>query len=312
MGKILLFYKYVDIDMPGAIVKWQKRLCEELGLKGRIIIATEGINATVGGSEYATDIYKKAMNEHPLFGGIDFKEADGSSEHFPRLRIVIKNEIVKLGIDPQELKATEGATHLTPAQVHELLSQKPEDLVIIDTRNNYESRVGRFEGAVAPDTRYFRDFPTYIEENKELLKDKQVLMYCTGGVRCERASAFIKKTGLTKEVYQLEGGIHRYIEQFPQGYFRGSNYVFDARITQRVNDEILSACDICTTTPSDYYNNCKNARCNKQFLVCPSCLTAFQEACSPTCLDLIQAGKVNVRKKSVRLSTQNTASSACL
>ncbi len=308
MGKIILFYKYVDIDMPGAIIKWQRNLCESLNLKGRVLIATEGINGTLGGTAEATEAYKKAMNEHPYFGDIDFKESEGSEEHFPRLRIVEKKEIVNLGIAPDQLKASEGGTHLTPQQVHDLLSQNPEDLVIIDTRNNYESRVGTFTGAICPDTQYFRQFPQYVEENKELFENKQVLMVCTGGVRCERASGFVKKAVHTKNVYQLKGGIHRYIEQFPDGHFRGSNYVFDARVIQRVNDDILSSCDICTNVPTDYYNNCKNAQCNKQYLTCPSCLELLQEACSQTCLDLIQAGKVTVRTKSIRTTTYHNKS----
>lgn len=308
MGKILLFYKYVDIDMPGAIIKWQKNLCESLGLKGRILIATEGINGTLGGTSEATDAYKKAMNEHPYFGGIDFKESDGDENHFPRMRVVEKKEIVNLGIAPDQLKASQGGIHLTPAQVHELISQKPEDLIIIDTRNNYESRVGTFTGAICPDTDYFRQFPEYVDQNKDMLKDKQVLMVCTGGVRCERATAYVKQKGIAKEVYQLEGGIHRYIEQFPEGHFRGANYVFDARVIQRVNGDILSTCDICTTTPTDYYNNCKNARCNAQFLTCPDCLEKLQEACSQTCFDLIQEGKVNIRTKSIRTKTEHTKS----
>lgn len=308
MGKILLFYKYVDIDMPGAIIKWQRNLCESLNLKGRILIATEGINGTLGGTPEAIEAYKQAMNEHPLFGGIDFKDSEGDQDHFPRLRIVEKKEIVNLGIPPDQLKASEGGTHLTPQQVHDLISQKPEDLVIIDTRNNYESRVGTFTGAVCPDTQYFREFPQYVEDNKELFENKQVLMVCTGGVRCERASGYVKKAVNAKNVYQLQGGIHRYIEQFPDGHFRGSNYVFDARVIQKVNDDILSCCDVCKNVPTDYYNNCKNARCNNQYLVCPACLEQLDEACSKACFDLIQAGKVNIRTKSIRTTTQHNKS----
>lgn len=308
MGKILLFYKYVDIDMPGAIIKWQRNLCESLNLKGRILIAVEGINGTLGGTAEAVEAYKQAMNEHPLFGNIDFKDSEGDENHFPRLRIVEKKEIVNLGIAPDQLKASEGGTHLTPQQVHDLISQKPKDLVIIDTRNNYESRVGTFTGAVCPDTQYFREFPQYVENNKELFENKQVLMVCTGGVRCERASAYVKKAVPAKNVYQLQGGIHRYIEQFPDGHFRGSNYVFDARVIQKVNNDILSTCDVCITTPTDYYNNCKNARCNNQYLTCPPCLEKLDEACSQTCFDLIQAGTVNIRTKSIRTTTQHNKS----
>ena len=128
-------------------------------------------------------------------------------------------------------------------------------------------------------------------------------MTCTGGIRCERASAYVNKKGVAKKVYQLEGGIHRYIEKFPDGHFRGSNYVFDGRISQRVNDDILSTCDLCDT-PCDYYTNCINAQCNKLFLGCPECIITSQECCSKACVALVNAGKVNLRKKLARVSAE--------
>lgn len=303
MGKILLYYKYVKLEMPEAIAKWQKRLCEKLGLTGRIIIATEGINGTIGGSDEATQAYIDAMNAHESFGGIDFKEAPGDERYFPRIRVLIKKEIVNLGIDPDELTTADGGKHLTPEQAHELLNKKPEDLVIIDTRNDYETRIGTIPGSMRPDKRYFREFPEYIDNHVDELKDKTVLMMCTGGIRCERASAYVNKKGVAKEVYQIEGGIHRYIEKFPDGHFRGSNYVFDGRISHRANDDILSTCDMCET-PCDYYTNCINARCNKLFLGCPECIIKAQECCSKPCADLVAAGKVNTRKKLARIAAE--------
>jgi len=301
MGKILLFYKYVHLEMPGAIAKWQKKLCQDLGLTGRIIIATEGINGTVGGSIEATQAYIDAMNAHENFKNIDFKTAEGNENHFPRMRVVVKEEIVKLGIDPQKLTVDDGGKHLTPEEAHELLNKKSDDLVIIDTRNNYESRIGTIPGSWCPDKKYFREFPEYIDERLEDLKDKTVLMFCTGGIRCERASGYVKNKGIAKEVYQIEGGIHRYIEKFPDGHFRGSNYVFDARVSHRVNNDILSTCDLCSI-PCDYYINCINARCNKMFLGCDSCIKMYKECCSQSCFDLVTQGKVNVRVKPARLT----------
>ena len=222
---------------------------------------------------------------------------------FPRVRVLIRKEIVNLGIAPEELTTDDGGEHLTPRQVHDLLDSKPEDLVIIDTRNDYETRIGTFSGALKPDNKYFREFPQYVDDHIDEFKDKTILMTCTGGIRCERASAYVNKKGVAKKVYQLEGGIHRYIEQFPDGHFRGSNYVFDGRVSQRVNDDILSSCDLCDT-PCDYYTNCMNARCNKMFLVCPACIKTSQECCSKACIDLVNAGKVNTRKKLARVSAE--------
>lgn len=294
MGTILLYYKYVEIQYPHEIQKWQKKLCSDLGLTGRILLAHEGINGTVGGSDEATEAYIKAMNEHPLFGSIDFKRAPGGAEAFPRMKISVKNEIVHLGIDPKKLTANQGSTHLTPQQTHDLLSNPPENLVVLDGRNNYEAAVGKFKNAITPDIRYFRQFPKYIDENVDQFKDKTVLMYCTGGIRCERASAYLEQKGVAQKIYQLEGGIHRYIEQFPDGHFRGKNYVFDNRITVTVNDDILSKCLNCPTPAAEYFN-CINALCNKHFTSCNSCIEALHKTCSPKCHALISSSSTPQR-----------------
>jgi predicted sulfurtransferase len=309
-GKILLFYKYVDIQYPVQIVKWQKKICEDLGLKGRILIATEGINGTVGGSAVNCDRYKEIMSKHPLFGSIDFKESEGDENQFPRMRIAVRNEVVALGIDPSVLSAKDGGTHLTPAQAHELLTTAPEDLVILDGRNTYEAAIGTFRNAVVPPIENFRELPEYLEKNLEQFKDKQVFMFCTGGIRCERASALLKSKGVTKQVYQLEGGIHRYIEQFPDGHFRGKNYVFDGRIAVKANDDILGTCHICTT-PNDEYTNCLNATCNLQFLACAPCITKLENCCSANCMELVRNKEVVVRTKPKKVESSLEPKNAC-
>ncbi|HSW74193.1 MAG TPA: rhodanese-related sulfurtransferase [Candidatus Limnocylindria bacterium] len=294
MGKILLFYKYVTLENPIGIMRWQHKLCKELNLKGRIILATEGINATVGGSVENTERYKVLMSRHHLFGGIDFKEAPGDADCFPRMRIVVKNEIVHLGLDTQKVSVKDTGKHLTPAQTHELIAAKPKDLVILDARNNYEARVGKFTNAVVAPIKHFRELPTYIDNNLEQFKDKDVLMYCTGGIRCERATAYLATKGVAKNIYQIEGGIHRYIEQFPDGYFRGKNYVFDGRVTVQVNDDVLATCDLCSVS-CDEFNNCLNASCNKHFIGCPPCIATYQNCCSAACLENIRTGAVTQR-----------------
>jgi len=299
MGIILLFYKYVVLSEPEAILEWQQTLCKSLDLRGRIILAKEGINGTVGGTKEATDAYIAAMEQHPLFDKIDFKTAPGGNDHFPRMRIVIKNEIVNLGLDTQKVSVKDTGTHLTPEQAHQLMNEAPENLVILDARNNYESRIGTFKGSLTPDIDTFREFPDYVDHNLEAFKDKKVLMHCTGGIRCERASAYLKQKGIAQEVYQIEGGIHRYIEKFPDGHFRGSNYVFDARIAQRVNEDVLGNCDLCNVA-CDYYVNCVNAQCNNQFLACKQCRKTYKECCSTLCCDLVESGQTTLRKKPLR------------
>lgn len=299
LEKVLLYYKYVAIQYPKQVQKWQAALCAELQLKGRIIIAHEGINGTLAGTHEALEAYQQAMEAHELFGNIDFKVSEGASENFPRMRIVVKDEIVRLGIASDVLSFEDGGQHLTPAQAHELMAQKPEDLVIFDGRNNYESRIGAFEGAITPNLDTFREFPEYIDKNLEQFKDKTVLMYCTGGVRCERLSAYLKTKQVAKEVVQINGGIHRYAEQFPDGFFKGKNYVFDARIAMKVSDDILGSCDICNV-PCDEYTNCINTRCNKQIISCDACLRAYNITCGKACYDLVTSGAVKVRTKYVK------------
>lgn len=286
MGTIILFYKYVDIPQPKRFVKWQKKICEELNLKGRVLVAREGINGTLGGSIESINRYKAIMLADESFLDMDFKENTGSAHDFPRLRIVVRPTIVNLGIDPQVLTTQHTGQHLTPQEVHALLQNKPDNLVILDARNTVESAVGKFTGAITPAIRRFRELPAFIDQNIDLFKDKQVLMYCTGGIRCERATAYLNTKGIAQQVFQLEGGIHRYAEQFPDGFFRGKNYVFDNRIATAVNSDILGSCAICTI-PYDNYGNCLNALCNKHFICCESCKTQLQGICSERCKTLI-------------------------
>jgi predicted sulfurtransferase len=295
MEKIILFYKYVDILYPEQVRKWQKALCESLHLKGRILLAHEGINGTLGGSTENLSRYITAMNEHPLFGAIDFKEGEGSAAHFPRLRIVVRPEIVNTGM-PNTITAHNGGIHITPQQAHELIENKTDDLLLFDSRNSYESAVGTFTDAITPNTKNFRDLPAYFDQNADLFKGKNVLMFCTGGIRCERASAYLKSKGVAQEIYQIEGGIHRYVDQYPNGFFRGKNYVFDGRVTAKVNDDVLAHCLLCSVT-GDEYTNCLNASCNLQFVVCPPCKKQFESCCSASCKQLVALKQVPVRTK---------------
>ena len=294
--RILLFYKYININNVQEVCDWMRATCSGLDLKGRVILATEGINATLAGSVDATGVFIKIMNAHPLFKNIDFKDSleDSTHDYFPRLRVVIKNEIVRMDVDTTLVSTKDTGKHLSPKQAHTLLANKPEDLVVLDARNYYEARVGHFKDAIKPPIQYFRQFAQYIDQNLEQFKDKQVFMYCTGGIRCERASAYLSLKGVAKNVYQLSGGIHRYVEQYPDGFFRGKNYVFDDRIEVGVNNEVVGTCDLCNV-PYDSFTNCLNAQCNKHFIGCPACLEKFADACSNECKELIAGGKVTLR-----------------
>lgn len=294
MGKILLYYKYIDIQYPEQVMKWLKKLCADLSLKGRIIIAHEGINGTVGGELKNIELYKTIMQKNPLFADLIFKESEGSADYFPRMRIVVKNEVVHLGLDTATITAKNGGTHLTPQQTHELIASNNNNLVLLDARNSIESRVGTFVGAITPPIETFRELPSYIDNNLEQFKDKDVLMFCTGGIRCERASAYLKSKNIAKNVYQIDGGIHTYTDEFPDGFFRGKNYVFDGRLTMKINDDILGTCDICSIK-YDEYTNCLNATCNKHFICCKKCLADYGNTCSKQCQELLATKQVQPR-----------------
>lgn len=294
MEKIILFYQYSCIENPHKLLEDQKKLCQSLGLKGRVIIAQEGINGTLGGTPDAIEHYKKSMRENSLFSSIDFKESESEHSRFPRLRIVVKNEIVNTGLPADVAPAQSGGIHLDPAQAHALLAQKKSDLVVIDCRNPYESAIGTIPGAIRPDVKHFRDFPLYVETHAEEFQNKEVLMYCTGGVRCERASAYVKLKSNAKAVYQIKGGIHRYVEEFPNGFFRGKNYVFDGRIAVKVTDDILGTCYLCNS-PCDDYTNCLRAICNRHFICCTSCLASYQNTCSAECREIVSTGTEHKR-----------------
>ncbi len=301
MGNILLYYKYVAIADPIALSKEQRELGARLGLTGRIIIAHEGINGTVGGTTQATDLYQQAMHEHPLFSDLEFKISEGGADCFPRLKISVKDEIVHLGISPKELSADQAGEYLSPEQVHDLINQKKDNVVLLDTRNTYETAIGTFKNAVIPPIENFRDLPAYIDAHEELFKNKEVVMFCTGGVRCERATAYLKTKAIADKVYHIKGGIVRYAEAFPDGHFRGKNYVFDGRVSVVINNDIIGTCQFCAI-PFDDCSNCVNTRCNNRMLSCPPCSQKYYNGCSAACADLIKNGAVPVRIVPARVS----------
>ncbi|XP_078252147.1 thiosulfate sulfurtransferase/rhodanese-like domain-containing protein 2 isoform X2 [Rhinoraja longicauda] len=248
-GEVLLYYSYCDIEQPQVICMWQKALCRQLHFTGKVRISKEGINGTVGGCKMATELYIQTMLSHPLFQNMsieDFKRSAGGAHCFQDLRVGVFKEVVPMGVDPEEISYKDAGIHLTPEEFHkkvEALSnsaQVQQDTILLDCRNFYESKIGNFQHCLAPNIRKFSYFPDYIDTNLECFKGKQVLMYCTGGIRCERGSAYLRSKDVCKEVYQLKGGIHKYLEQFPSGFYKGKLFVFDNRYAISVNDDIIS------------------------------------------------------------------------
>lgn len=283
MYRVLLYYKYVPIEHPEAFVAEHKALCSRLSLKGRVLVAHEGLNGTLAGSVEACEEYKKIMLADSRFSDMQFKEHDAEEMPFPRLRVVVRSEVVTLGVQDEGTLPYRAGKHLTPEEWHAMAQE--ENVVILDGRNMYEARIGKFKNAITPDIAAFREFPQWVKEHKKELEGKKVLMYCTGGIRCEKASAVVKEEGIN-DVYQLYGGIINYGKHIPDGLWEGSCYVFDARNKVQVNDDahhtIISACDFCST-PSDQYVNCANAECNKMMILCDRCRAQSNDACSLAC-----------------------------
>jgi len=297
--KILLFYKYVSLENTQQVADWQRGLCTRLKLTGRIIIAKEGINATVEGTRKAVEEYWSQFIADSRFADTHLKTSFGTGSAFPRLSIKIRSELVSLKLgdedfDPNELTGK----RVTPDNLHEWFEKK-EDFIIIDMRNDYEHRIGHFDKSVMPSMKAFRELPHLVNEF-ENLKNKKVITVCTGGVRCEKASGYLVKKGF-KDIYQLDGGIVSYMEKYPKGYWNGSLYTFDGRVAMDFDNgkhDIIGRCKHCES-PTEMYVDCADPTCHIHYLSCESCLkkTDYIPCCSPKC------EKVILQKKSQLISS---------
>jgi UPF0176 protein len=259
MYQVLLYYEFAKVADPDAFTEQTRSFCQEHNLKGRILISEEGINGTCCGAKADTDAYKAWMKKHKGFENTWYKEQTISHMPFPKLKVRSREELVTLRSG--SLPVEKGGIHLSPKEVNEMA--KRDDVVFLDTRNEIESRVGKFKGAIAPNMKTFRDFPKTLEELDDL-KDKKIITYCTGGIRCEKATVLMKEHGF-EHVYQISGGIYNYCTQFPDGLFEGTCFVFDDRMQigfgkdKAVLDEaevdktkLISNCEFCKE---------KSARC---------------------------------------------------
>ena len=260
-----------------------------MGLKGRIIISKDGINGTVGGELEAIKSYRRITREYPGFHDIDWKWSDGIGEDFPRLAVRVRKEIITFGV-PDELVVDEsgvvgGGIHLKPHEVHSLVEQHGDDVAFFDARNAFETRIGKFRNAIVPDTRTTPDFVRELESGRyDHLKNKPVITYCTGGIRCEVLSALMKNRGFS-EVYQMEGGVVRYGETFKDdGLWEGSLYVFDRRLKVDFSKDakILGSCQHCDG-PSNHFYNCDVSTCRVRIILCDSCVENHPGILCPNC-----------------------------
>lgn len=278
MQKILLYYKFTPIKDTEAVKLWQKTLCDSFDLKGRILVSEHGLNGTVGGDIDDLKKYIKATKSYSAFKDVVFKWSDGERDNFPRMSVKARRELVGFKNSDDEFEVDEkgvvgGGKHIKPKQIHEMIEKYGDDVVFFDGRNAHEAAIGKFKNAVVPNTNTSRDFIAELESDKyDDIKDKKVITYCTGGIRCEVISAMMKKRGF-KEVYQIDGGIVKYGESYgDDGQWEGSLRVFDDRMTVDFSDhaKTIGVCSHCGG-PTNNYENCAWANCNDLVLICLHC-----------------------------------------
>lgn len=277
MNKIILFYKFVPVKDPEMTMRWQRELCDRLGLKGRIIVSEHGLNGTLAGPLKNLRQYKSQMNTSGIFKGIQYKWSDGAGNEFPRLSVKVRPELVafrksdELEID--ETGVLNGGKHIKPRKVNELVEKHGDDVVFFDGRNKYETEIGKFKNAIVPNTRTTHDFVDELESGKyDEFKNKKVVTYCTGGVRCEILSVLMKNRGF-KDVYQIDGGIVKYGETYgDDGLWEGALHIFDDRMVQKFSEKAkdIGTCTHCKSKTSNY-ENCAWVGCNRLVLICEGC-----------------------------------------
>ena len=281
---VLLYYCYTEIKDPELFREDHHKLCLDLALRGRIIISKEGLNGTVSGNKEACQKYMQIVLSDKRFAHTEFKVDENDQPVFKKLHVRVKPEIVHSSLyDINPNKKT--GKYIEPCEFREILEKKDEDTVVLDVRSNYEHEIGKFKNAITLDIDNFRDFPEKVK-NLKAYKNKKVITYCTGGVKCEKASAYLLEHGF-KNVYQLHGGIIKYSLEEEGANFDGKCYVFDNRIVKevnKVNPKIISKCYI-TKKPCDRMVNCANPHCNKHIPMSEEGSNYYNGCCSEECMN---------------------------
>ena len=306
----LSFYRYVKIDSPQVMRNLLYYDWNQLNVLGRIYLAKEGINAQLSVPEHHFEESKNALYLRPEFKDVPFKIAiEDDAKSFIKLIIKVRNKIVADGLPDDSFDTTNVGNHLTAKEFNEELSNP--NSITVDMRNQYESEVGHFEGAILPDADTFRDELPMVLDILKGKENKKILLYCTGGIRCEKASAYLKHKGF-QDVNQLYGGIISYAREVDQlgleNKFRGKNFVFDERLGERISTDIISKCHICGST-SDRQLNCANNACHILFIQCETCGNHLENCCSEHCKDVLQWPKekqLEEKKKNATTHTHHT------
>lgn len=286
------FYQYAKIPNPQVFRDVLFNMWLKMDVLGRVYVATEGINAQISIPAQNVDEFRKELYEISFLNGIrlNFAVDDGDAEFpFLKLKIKVRDKILADGLSDESFDVTNKGKHLNAEEFNELTSDP--NTILIDFRNHYESEVGHFKGAITPDVDTFRESLPFIEET--ILKgneDKNIVMYCTGGIRCEKASAWFKHRGFEK-VHQLEGGIIKYANDCKvnkvENKYIGKNFVFDERRGERITEDVVACCHQCGE-PADVHTNCVNEGCHLLFIQCDSCKVKMENTCSDECLEIVQ------------------------
>ncbi len=296
--RILLFYKFVklsenDVDF---FIHKHKKFCDELGIKGRILVAKEGINGSVSGTAIEMEKYKTELAKDSRFSDIRFKEELGFFHPFTKMKILKREEIVSIKMEVDMSKAGQFITAEELYDLYEKGEVANGNVIVADTRNDYEFKVGHFKNSIQVNTKTFREFPEALK-NFEHLKGKKIVTFCTGGIRCEKASAVMREFGF-ENVYQLKDGIINFIQKFPNTYWEGKCFVFDKRMISDVGQEkdIITNCEVCGIV-CDLYKNCRNPSCDRFVVECLTCQNKLNGCCSDDCLKELN---IYFREKSLR------------
>lgn len=303
----LSFYTYAKIDNPQQFRDELFVRFNELDVLGRIYVAHEGINAQLSLPEKNIDLFREFLYSYSFMNGIRLNIAvEHDNKSFLKLKIKVRSKILADGLNDDTFDVTNIGVHLKAKDFNRMLED--ESSVIVDMRNFYESEIGHFEKAITPDVTTFRESLPIIEEQLSAYKeDKNILMYCTGGIRCEKASAYFKHKGF-KNVYQLEGGIIEYARQIKaegiESKFIGKNFVFDNRLGESITDDVIAKCHQCGTA-CDTHVNCKNDGCHLLFIQCEECAKRMKDCCCDACMSIVLLS--DEEQKKLRKGIKNDA-----
>lgn len=281
--QVLLFYKYVSIADPESFKKIYEALCEKYSLKGRTIIAKEGVNGTLEGTHADTEAFAIELLADERFSDMQIKRSTSKGRSFPRLKVKVRDEIVGTRFPETVDPTKKTGTYLTPEELRRWY-EEDKDFVVVDMRNSYEFESGHFKKSIDPGMTASRELPEKIEAIKKATEGKHVVTVCTGGVRCEKMSAYLLHEGMDN-VYQLDGGMHSYMEKYPGKDFLGTLFTFDDRLVMDFGGEreVIGTCKRCGIK-NEQYQNCANAECNMLFLICNDCMSSEGPGfCSDRC-----------------------------